>query len=87
MLDTTEDAVAKAIEEIQVLVSADGARLDVLESVEENQLRFQLDLSEVGCADCLLPVERLAEIATASLQMHTGNPQSSVVIVDPRETS
>ncbi|RRQ28985.1 hypothetical protein DK926_03530 [Rhodococcus sp. Eu-32] len=85
MSGSIDQSLAKAVEEIQILVSGDGARLDVIEPSHEKELRFALDLTEIGCADCLLPAPKLAEIATSSVRRHTGDSDYTVVIVDPRE--
>lgn len=85
MTKALDDSLTRAIDEIQVLVSGDGARLDLLEPVTDKQVRFRLDLSDVGCADCLLPAAALSEIAAQSVRTHTGDDAYSVEIIDPRE--
>jgi hypothetical protein len=84
-MDTTSTGLAEAIAEVQMIVSADGARLDV---VEENGdlVRLRLDLDGASCVDCVLPPERLVDVIETSLRGRTGNRALVVRIDDPRET-
>lgn len=77
--------LADAVEEVQVLVSADGARLDVVEAgAGARSLRLRLDLSGVECLDCVLPPEMLAGVVTDSVRRRAGDDSIVVVIDDPR---
>jgi hypothetical protein len=79
---TNEDLDA-AISEIQMIISADGARLDVI-SADVTGVRLAVDLSGATCADCVLPPERLREIVELSIRRRAGDDSLSVAIDDPR---
>lgn len=83
MSTTTEDLRA-AIEEVQTIVSADGARLDVLEEGAAG-VRFRLDLEDASCADCVLPPASLLDVVRLSIHRRTGDESLDVRIDDPRE--
>jgi Fe-S cluster biogenesis protein NfuA len=77
-------AVAEAVEELQVLVSGDGARLEVLDiDPAAARLYLRLDLSEVGCVDCVLPPEPLSQMIGESIKRRAGE-EVEVVVDDPR---
>lgn len=78
------DTLAAAVEEVQTLVSADGARLDVVEA-GPSAVRLALDLSGVECLDCVLPPAMLADVVTDSLRRRAGDAALTVVVDDPRE--
>jgi hypothetical protein len=72
---TPSDPVAVAVAELQVLVEADGARLDLVDN-----------LSGVECLDCVLPPEALADVVTSSVRRRAGTEHLQVTIEDPRLT-
>jgi len=76
--------LAEAIEEVQMIVSADGARLDVVEDDTADIVHLRLDLVDASCADCVLPPERLLDVIENSLRRKTGNDALVVRIDDPR---
>ncbi|SOD71778.1 hypothetical protein SAMN05892883_1250 [Jatrophihabitans sp. GAS493] len=83
MTATTEDLRA-AITEIQSIVSADGARLDVVDETQ-SAVRFRLDLSDASCADCVLPPASLLDVVQLSMRRRTGDDDLTVRIDDPRD--
>jgi hypothetical protein len=83
-MTTASSPLAAAIEEVQAIVSADGARLDVLEETA-GLVHFRLDLAGASCADCVLPPGRLTDVVQTSLRRRTGNDTLVVRIDDPRK--
>lgn len=82
-----ELAVSEAVAKLQVLVSGDGARLEVLEiDSTAARLHLRLDLSEVGCVDCVLPPEPLSQMIGDSIKRRTGT-DVEVVVDDPRQSN
>jgi hypothetical protein len=75
-----------AIEQVQALISADGARLEVLDESPE-AIHFRLDLTDAACADCVLPTRHLTNVVEDTLRRATGNTALAVRIDDPRESS
>jgi len=83
-MTTTPEDLRAAIEEAQVLVKADGARLDVIdESV--GGVSFRLDLTDVECADCVLPSTSLVGVVQTLIRQRTGDNALVVRIEDPRD--
>ena len=77
-------ALIEAVDELQVLVSGDGARLEVVEADPSGlRLHLRVDLSEVECVDCVLPPEQLREMLGDSIRRRTGLPVD-VIVDDPR---
>jgi hypothetical protein len=79
-------ALADGLAEVQALISADGAQLHVVESTSET-VHLRLDLSDVACADCVLPAQHLASVVGDVLRRHTGDAALAVHIDDPRQES
>ena len=78
-------AVATAVEEVQMLVQGDGARFDwVPGGSDDRVVRLRLDLTEVGCLDCVLPPEMLVDIVQTQIRRSTDDESISVEIDDPR---
>lgn len=78
------DVMVEAVEELQVLVSGDGARLEVVESDPSGgRLHLRVDLSEVECLDCVLPPDQLRDMVGDSIRRRTGLGVE-VVVDDPR---
>lgn len=75
----------EAVKQVQALVSADGARLDVVE-VSENptQITLKLDLSTAGCAECVLPPSALLMTVSQIIKKKAEDNSINVVIDDPR---
>jgi hypothetical protein len=80
-------SLAEAIEEIQLIVSADGARFDVVPEDDADVVHLRLELEEASCADCVLPHDRLVDVVETSLRRRTGNDAIVVRIDDPRSAS
>lgn len=78
------NSLAAAIEEVQLIVSADGARLDVVDQ-QADIVHLRLDLADASCADCVLPHDRLVDVIEAALRASTANDAIVVRIDDPRE--
>ena len=76
--------LTEAIEEVQMIVSADGARLDLVDH-RADVVHLRLDVVDASCADCVLPHARLVDVIEASLRKRTGNDSLVVRIDDPRE--
>ncbi len=78
--------LAAALAEVQILVSGDGARLDLVSASDDRrELRLSLHLDDVSCADCVLPPAMLAEVVTESLRRRSGVADLAVAVDDPRE--
>ncbi|HEY3716111.1 MAG TPA: hypothetical protein VGL39_16415 [Jatrophihabitantaceae bacterium] len=84
-MNAPAESLAAGIEEVQLVVSADGARLDLIDADESNLVHLKLSLEDVSCADCVLPHDRLVDVIEASLRRHTGDNSLCVEIDDPRE--
>jgi hypothetical protein len=67
-----------------MIVSADGAHLDLLDQ-QADVVHLRLGLDDASCADCVLPHDRLVDVIEASLRKRTGNDALTVRIDDPRE--
>lgn len=81
-----EPAIRAALTELQVLVEGDGASM-ALERLdqERGEVSVRLDLSEVGCLDCVLPAELLADII--GNRISSADPAvKQVAVLDPRTT-
>jgi len=80
-------AIATAVAEVQMLVQGDGARFDwVPGPADDKVVRLRLDLTEVGCLDCVLPPEMLVDIVQTSIRRSADDESISVEIDDPRTT-
>jgi hypothetical protein len=79
-------ALTEGITEVQALVSADGARLHLLDSTPAS-VHLRLDLEDASCADCVLPAQHLTTVVADVLRRHTGNAALKVRIDDPREAA
>jgi hypothetical protein len=79
------DVLVEAVDELQILVSGDGARLEVVDSDPSGlRLHLRVDLSEVECLDCVLPAEQLREMLGDSIRRRTGLGVD-VIVDDPRD--
>ena len=77
--------VATAVAEVQMLVQGDGARFDwVPGSADDKVVHLRLDVTEVGCLDCVLPPEMLVDIVQTSIRRSTADESILVEIDDPR---
>jgi len=83
-MTTTGEGLRAAIEEAQRIISADGARLDVIDETAEG-VCLRLDLTDAGCADCVLPPASLLEVVKSLIRRHTGDGALVVRIEDPRD--
>ncbi|MCF2531980.1 NifU family protein [Yinghuangia soli] len=79
-----EVSVAAAVEELRRPLRADGADLVLVRADPRTALvELRLELDGVGCAECILPPERLAEVVADVLRR--GIPQEfELVLHDPR---
>lgn len=77
-------AVTDVVEELSAMLAGDGARLRLL-AVHDGapSVALALDLSDVECLECVLPPERLVEVADAALRRRLG-AAVTVRIDDPR---
>jgi len=78
------DAVQESITQMQFLLRGDGADL-VLVHVDPKTARIavRVDLSNVGCAECVLPPDLLEEMMRAALQKQL-REEFELVVDDPR---
>lgn len=80
------DVLAASVADLQLFVSADGARLDVVSlDAVAGRIELALDLSGAPCAECVLPGDLLAGLLRDRL---AAGPASGVELVlhDPRST-
>ncbi len=78
-----EREAAAALEQLRVLVSADGADFE-LDGVDEGGVvRIRLNLDNVGCEECVLPAEALEEMVGDFLRSAVPGARAARVI-DPR---
>ncbi|MFI5044595.1 MAG: hypothetical protein ACHQDC_07370 [Acidimicrobiales bacterium] len=83
--------IATAVAEVQMLVQGDGARFDWVPSpaddpVDDKVVHLRLDLTEVGCLDCVLPPGMLVDIVQTSIRRSADDDSISVEIDDPRNS-
>jgi hypothetical protein len=84
-LNAPAESLAAGIEEVQLIVSADGARLDLVDADGANVVHLRLFLEDASCAECVLPHDRLVDVVETSLRRRTGDDSLRVLIDDPRE--
>ena len=78
-------ALSSAIDELRVLLQADGGDLSVT-SVTDTALEVRLIIEGARCAECVLPRAFLEKVALAVVQRSV--PEIvSVIVDDPREHS
>jgi hypothetical protein len=77
--------VLAVLDDFQGMVSADGARLDLL-SADDAGLVLDLVLVDAGCAECVMPREHLEGILRDQLKDALASPPA-ITIRDPRETA
>lgn len=75
-------AALEAVSDLRELLRLDGADLHVA-SADGRTATFELDLVDAGCADCVLPADRLEVLLLAHLEAHIGTYEA-VRILDPR---
>ena len=77
-------ALVAAVEELEQLVSGDGAHLRLRRlDADARVLQLELDLSAAGCSDCVLPPDRLAEMVDTNLKRRAPGDYL-VAVADPR---
>jgi hypothetical protein len=77
--------ILAVLDDFQEMVSADGARLDLMRS-DETGLLLDLVLVDAGCAECVMPREHLEGILRNQLKDAVASPPE-ITIRDPRETA
>jgi hypothetical protein len=78
------DAVSASVSEVQLLLRGDGADLVLVDADPKTaRIELRLDLSNVGCEDCVLPPDLLREMITAALQKRLFE-EFEVLVDDPR---
>ena len=76
--------VAAGVDEVRALVRGDGADLVVVGlDAGRRQVRLRLDLSAVGCIECVLAPDLLEELIRDSLRRRVG-ADLDVIVDDPR---
>lgn len=75
-------AMYEGLAEARHLLSADGADLTLVEASDRG-VHLALDLSGVGCLDCVLPHEYLSDTIADILRRHVGS-DVSIELDDPR---
>ncbi|MDI2126086.1 NifU family protein [Yinghuangia seranimata] len=79
-----ESTVAAAVDELRRPLRADGADLVLVRADPRTALiELRLDLTAVGCADCVLPPDRLAQVVEAVLRRDIPE-EFELVLHDPR---
>jgi hypothetical protein len=79
--------VMAAVEQLQCLVEADGGVFDLVGFDDATGvLHLRLVTDNVTCAECILPPDQLAEIATAFVR-RTAAEVARVDLDDPRRAS
>ncbi|SNQ45599.1 conserved hypothetical protein [Frankia canadensis] len=87
MTTTAPPDINQAIEHLRDLVRGDGADLRLIDVNDQaHTIELALDITDVECAECLLPPNRLREVLTASLAQR-GLTSHRVVLRDPRSTA
>jgi hypothetical protein len=85
MMDT--HAVDEAVQELDAMVRADGARLALVAADPATaRVEVALDLSQVDCLDCVLPPQFLEQMLTDALAQRVG-ADFELVLRDPRQAS
>ena len=78
-----EREVAAALDQLRVLVSADGADFELSGVDDAGIAHIRLDLEGAGCAECVLPAEELEQMIGDSLRRSVPGVRAAHVI-DPR---
>lgn len=77
-------AVVASVEEVRSLLRGDGADLELVEANPKTaRIVVRLDLSEVGCEDCVLQPDLLREMLAAAVQKRLAE-EVEVIVDDPR---
>jgi Fe-S cluster biogenesis protein NfuA len=77
-------SAAEVVEELNLLVSGDGAAITLTRADPERaQVEVSLDLSGVSCEECVLPPDLLQEMIRAEFSRRFPE-ELEVVVVDPR---
>ena len=80
-------AVDEAVQELDALVRADGARLALVAADPVTaRVEVALDLSEVECLECVLPPPFLEQMLTQALAQRVRG-EFQLVVRDPRQAS
>jgi Fe-S cluster biogenesis protein NfuA len=77
-----ERELAAALQQLRVLVNADGADFELSE-VDDGVVHIRLDLDGAACADCVLPAEELEQMIDAALQRSVPGVRT-VHVIDSR---
>ena len=77
------DTLASALDEVRVLVRADGGDL-VLTQIEGSRVDLRLIVEGAECAECVMPREFLEQVALDILRRKVP-AVGAVTIADPRE--
>src|SRR3954451_2325472 len=73
--------LASVADELREAVNADGVELRLTAiDARDHLVRFELDLADAGCADCVLPPAALQEMVATALQRRL--PGDYLVVVD-----
>lgn len=85
MIDT--HAVHEAVQELDAVVRADGARLALVATDPATaRVEVALDLSQVDCLECVMPPQFLEEMLTHALAQRV-HGDFELVLRDPRQTA
>lgn len=81
-----EDTVSAAVDELRRPLRADGADLVLIRADPRTALvELRLELDGVGCLDCVLPPDRLAEVVEGVLRRDIPE-EFELVLHDPRRS-
>ncbi len=78
------ESVDESVEEVRHLLRGDGADLELVEADPKTaRITVRLDLSTVGCEECVLPPDLLHEMIAATFRRRIAE-EFEVVVDDPR---
>jgi hypothetical protein len=81
----TTPLLDSAVQQVQALVGADGARLDVVDIAHNpTRVSLKLELVAANCADCVLPPSALLMSVSQMIRKQAGDESIEIVIDDPR---
>jgi hypothetical protein len=84
MTTTTSVALLGAVEQIRMMLRADGADVRILDLDERvHRVELALDFADVSCEECVLPPSELRETVQVVLTRGAGRPVK-LVLHDPR---
>jgi hypothetical protein len=78
------EAVADVVGDLRRMLQADGADLSLVGAdARTDRIELALDVSDAGCAECVLPPDQLRDVIAASLQRRVPG-EFELIVHDPR---